>query len=161
LEGKIVPDRSDFELLSLIKRLAVLLQQNIDLWLKPYDLARSQYAVLHNLKGEESIPAGKLAALMLVEPATMSGLIDTLEAKGLVKRLEQTGDKRRKYVQLTPAGRELVATIPPPGPVMERSLRSGIDAEEVNTMKAVGHQMILNLESELRKQETNKSAGEV
>lgn len=155
-----MPDRADFELLTLIKRLAALLQQNIDLWLKPYDLARSQYAVLYSLRGEESIPAGKLAEMMLVEPATMSGLIDTLEMKGLVKRLEQAGDKRRKYVQLTPIGRELVAAIPPPGPIMERALRSGIDAEEVNTMKAVGHQMILNLEAELQRQEEERGARE-
>ncbi len=146
-------ERSDFELLVLIKRLALLVQQNVDIWLKPYDLARSQYLVLFNLRDVEGLPAGELAAKLQVEPATMSGLIDTLEMKGLVKRTEQTGDKRRKYIRLTDAGRETVRTIPPPGPVMERALRSGIDADEVNTMKAVGHQMILNLEAELRMQE--------
>lgn len=148
-----MPDRADYELLALIKRLAVLVQQNIDQWLKPYDLARSQYAVLYNLRDVDSLPAGELAARLMVEPATMSGLIDTLEAKGLVKRTEQAADKRRKYVQLTDTGREVVRKIPPPGPVMERALRNGIDADEVNTMKAVGHQMILNLEAELRKRE--------
>lgn len=145
--------QTDYELLAIIKRLAVLVQQNIDLWLKPYDLARSQYAVLYNLRDVDSLPAGELAARLQVEPATMSGLIDTLESKHLAKRIEQAGDKRRKYVQLTDAGREMVRTIPPPGPVMERALRREIDAGDVNIMKAVGHQMILNLEAELRKQE--------
>lgn len=148
-----MPERADYELLAIIKRLAVLVQQNIDLWLKPYDLARSQYAVMYNLRDVDSLAAGELASRLQVEPATMSGLIDTLEAKGLAKRIEQDGDKRRKYVRLTDAGREMVRTIPPPGPVMERALRSEIDADEVNTMKAVGHQMILNLEAELRRQE--------
>lgn len=148
-----MPERADYELVAMIKRLSVLVQQNIDQSLKPYDLARSQYAVLFNLRGVDSLPAGELAAKLQVEPATMSGLVDTLEAKGLVKRSERADDKRRKYVQLTPAGKRLVTTIPPPGPVMERALRNGIDAEEVNTMKAVGHQMILNLEATLRKQE--------
>lgn len=148
-----MPDRADFELLMLIKRLAALLQQNIDQLLKPYDLARSQYAVLYNLRDVDSLPAGELATIMQVEPATMSGLLDTLESKGFVTRTEQAGDKRRKYVQLTDSGREMIRTIPPPGPIMERALRSGIDADEVNTMKAVGHQMILNLEAELSKQE--------
>ena len=153
-----MPGQVDYELLALIKRLAALLQQNIDLWLKPYDLARSQYAVLYNLRDIESLPAGELAARLQVEPATMSGLIDTLETKGLVKRTEQPGDKRRKYVQLTPAGRKLVGTIPPPGPVMERALRRDVEADEVHIMKAVGHQMILNLEAELQKQEGGRGA---
>jgi DNA-binding MarR family transcriptional regulator len=138
--------------MSLIKRLSALLQQNVDLWLKPYDLARTQYIVLHRLQ-DGPLTASELATSMQVEPATLSGLVDTLESKGLVTRVEQAEDKRRKDVQLTEAGHRLVSTIPPPGPTMERALRNEVDPGDVHILKAVGLQMIKNLEQELRRQE--------
>ena len=144
--------QTDTELIVLIKRLSALLQQSIDLWLKPYDLARTQYIVLRRL--QDGLHTGsELAARMQVEPATLSGLIDTLEAKGLVERTENTTDKRRKDVQLTNAGRKLLARIPPPGPVIERRLRRDIDPGDVHILRAVGQQMIRNLETELTGQE--------
>jgi len=141
------------ELVSLIKRLAALLHQNIDLRLKPYGLARTQYVVLWNLGNEGNLPMSELLTRLQVEPATLSGIIDALEAKGLVSRIENTTDKRRKDVRLTEAGHKLVESIPPPGPTIEKILRENINPEDVHILGAVGHQMITNLEAELRKQE--------
>jgi DNA-binding MarR family transcriptional regulator len=144
---------ASYELVALIKRLAALLHQNIDVRLKPYGLARTQYVVLHNLYEAGTLPTGSLLEKLQVEPATLSGIIDTLEAKGLVTRVEHTEDKRRKDVQLTDAGRIMVDAIPPPGPVMERILRQEVDPGDVHILKAVGLQMVRNLEQELQKQE--------
>lgn len=141
------------ELVALIKRLAVLLYQNIDVRLKPYGLARTQYAVLKHVGEAGDMPTSELLTRLQVEPATLSGLIDTLEVKGLVVRVERTEDKRRKDVRLTAAGRKLLDTIPPPGPVMERILRQEVDPGDVHILKAVGQQMIRSLEQEIQKQE--------
>ena len=141
------------ELVALIKRLAALLHQNIDAKLKPYGLARTQYIILRNLYDAGTLPTGSLLEKLQVEPATLSGLIDTLEAKGLVVRVEHVEDKRRKDVQLTDAGRVTVDTIPPPGPVMEQVLRQEVNPGDVHILKAVGQQMLKNLEQELQKQE--------
>jgi DNA-binding MarR family transcriptional regulator len=146
-------EQASYELVTLIKRLATLLHQNIDLKLKPYGLARTQYAVLRNLYEAGTLPTGSLLEKLQVEPATLSGLIDTLETKGLVRRVEHAEDKRRKDVELTAAGRALIDTIPPPGPLMERILRNDVDPGDVHILKAVGGQMLKNLEGELRKQE--------
>ena len=143
---------TDTELVSLIKRLSTLLQQNIDMRLKPYDLARTQYIVLRQLD-DGSMTTSELAAAMQVEPATLSGVIDTLETKGLVTRVEQAEDKRRKDICLTDAGHALLATIPSPGTAIEHVLREDVDGGDVHILRAVGQQMIKNLEAELRKQE--------
>jgi DNA-binding MarR family transcriptional regulator len=148
----VISGNADTELVSLIKRLATLLHQNIDLRLKPYDLARTQYIVLRKLD-DGAMTASELAADMQVEPATLSGVIDTLETKGLVKRIERAEDKRRKDVCLTDAGHELLATIPSPGTEIEHVLREEVDPGDVHILRAVGQQMIKNLETELRKQE--------
>jgi DNA-binding MarR family transcriptional regulator len=148
----VISGNADTELVSLVKRLATLLYQNIDLRLKPYDLARTQYVVLCQLD-DGHMTTGELAAAMQVEPATLSGVIDTLETKDLVRRVESTEDKRRKDISLTDAGHELLAAIPAPGTEIEHVLREEVDPGDVHILRAVGRQMIKNLEAELRKQE--------
>lgn len=146
-------ETTSFELVTLVKRLAALMHQNIDIKLKPYGLARTQYAVLWNIDEAGYLPTSELLAKLMVEPATLSGIIDTLESKGLVKRTEDAVDKRRKDVRLTDAGRQLFESIPPPGPVMEQVLRENVTPDDVHILRAVGQQMLSNLEAELKKHE--------
>jgi len=148
-----MPSKASYEIVALIKRLSTLLQQNLDARLKPYGLARTQYSVLWHLREVSSLPNSELVAIMQVEPATLTGLIDTLESKGLVTRLEHAEDKRCKDVGLTDAGRALVESIPPPGPALEEVLRSEVDSNDVYILKAVGEGMIRSLKAELQKQE--------
>src|ERR1700744_877616 len=111
-----MPEPDSYEFIVAIKRLAGLLHQKIDTLLKPYDLARTQFVILRHLSQQDSLPTSELVKRMQVEPATLSGLLDTLESKGLIDRVERPEDKRRKDVRLTAAGSKLLAEIPPPGP---------------------------------------------
>lgn len=149
-----MPDPDSFELVMLINRLAALLHKNIDLKLKPYGLARTQYLVLYYLHTcGGSLPTKELVAKLQVEPATLSSIIDTVESKGLVTRVEFAADKRRKIIELTAAGRKLFESIPIPRAEMEQVLRRDIDPDDVHIIRAVGQQMLTNLEAELQKQE--------
>lgn len=141
--------QDSYELRQLIKRLAILLHQNIDASLRPYDLARTQYIVLYYLDIHPDISTSELAEKMQIEPATLSGIADTLQAKGLVERVDHATDRRRKDIRCTNKGRRLFATIPPPGPAIEKVLLDGIDPAAAATMKTVGLQMLENLEKEL------------
>src|SRR5690606_24232591 len=58
--------------------------------------------------------SGALARAPSLSPATVTGIPDRLEARGLVERRRQENDKRTVVVRLTPAGRRLVAEAPPP-----------------------------------------------
>jgi DNA-binding MarR family transcriptional regulator len=53
-----------------------------------------------------------LASRMFVHPATVVGIIDRLEAKALVTRTRSKGDRRNVDIDLTDAGRRLVARSP-------------------------------------------------
>jgi DNA-binding MarR family transcriptional regulator len=53
-----------------------------------------------------------LASRMFVHPATVVGIIDRLEAKGLATRTRSKGDRRNVDIDLTDSGRELVAGSP-------------------------------------------------
>lgn len=60
------------------------------------------------------MPAGQLAAQMSLSPATVCGILDRLEARGLIVRERQTDDKRRVLVKLTSKGRSTTRRAPSP-----------------------------------------------
>jgi len=59
-----------------------------------------------------SLKVSELARQMYLHPATVVGILDRLEAKGLVVRRRSTEDRRVVEISLTDAGSELVASSP-------------------------------------------------
>jgi DNA-binding MarR family transcriptional regulator len=53
------------------------------------------------------LPMNELAALLACDNSNVTGLIDRLEARGLVARQPSSEDRRVKHVVLTAAGRRL------------------------------------------------------
>jgi DNA-binding MarR family transcriptional regulator len=51
------------------------------------------------------VSAGRLAAILHVDPSTLSVVLKRLEARGLVKRRKDAGDRRRALLELTASGR--------------------------------------------------------
>lgn len=60
-----------------------------------------------------TLTPAQLAEQSGVTRATMTGLIDTLERDGMVKRRPDPGDRRQLYVELTPSGSAFLAKILP------------------------------------------------
>jgi DNA-binding MarR family transcriptional regulator len=66
-----------------------------------------------NRDPEKPVNLADLAERSRVTRATMTGLIDTLERDGLVKREHSAGDRRMLLVRLTDAGRTFLDKILP------------------------------------------------
>ena len=77
--------------------------------LKPFGSTRSQWWVLAFLSRDDGMTQSKLAEELDVGKVGLGGLIDRLEAAGLVERRASPGDRRVKRVFLTREGRRLVA----------------------------------------------------
>jgi DNA-binding MarR family transcriptional regulator len=56
---------------------------------------------------------GELSRLLLVTSGNLTGIVDRLEAEGLVRRVQGTEDRRVVRIVLTPKGRRLVDRIMP------------------------------------------------
>lgn len=69
-------------------------------------LSIAQLDVLRRLRQGPS-PMGPLAVQMNCEPSNLTGLVDRLEARGLVERQPHPEDRRVKCVGLTEAGEKL------------------------------------------------------
>jgi MarR family transcriptional regulator, organic hydroperoxide resistance regulator len=53
------------------------------------------------------IAAGRVAAILHVHPSTLTGILQRLEARGLLQRKADPSDRRRALFALTPKGRKL------------------------------------------------------
>ena len=78
-----------------------------------YGLSGPQLQCLRQLETAGALPTGELAAAMSLSPATVCGILDRLEARGLVLRERQADDKRRVVVRLSGEGRAVVERAPP------------------------------------------------
>ena len=68
------------------------------------DLAPVQAKALHELNVEPPISMRELAERLKSDPSNVTGLIDRLEARGLVERRPDPKDRRIKGLALTSAG---------------------------------------------------------
>lgn len=67
------------------------------------DLSMRQYAALHGIRDGATSP-GELARLWQVTPAVITGIVDRLERRGLVRREPDPDDRRRLRLALTEKG---------------------------------------------------------
>jgi DNA-binding MarR family transcriptional regulator len=79
-----------------------------------WDISASQFNVLNVLRDHpEGITQVELSRLLIMHRSNVTGLIDRLEARGLVSRKENAEDRRAYRVVLTANGRKLLAEIVP------------------------------------------------
>jgi DNA-binding MarR family transcriptional regulator len=69
-----------------------------------FELPPVQYHVLHLIEPDQPVPMGRLAATLGCDASNVTGLVDRLEARGLVRRQPSAEDRRVKVIQLTATG---------------------------------------------------------
>ena len=81
---------------------------------KEYGVSIPQVLCLQYLRDAENYQAGQgdIRKFLNLNASTASGIINRLEAKGLVARLPRSGDKRVVTIALTSAGDQLMQKIP-------------------------------------------------
>jgi DNA-binding MarR family transcriptional regulator len=76
-----------------------------------FDLSPIQCHVLHLIEPEHPLPMSRLADTLSCDASNVTGLVDRLESRGLVRRQPSPQDRRVKVLQLTPAGARLRAQL--------------------------------------------------
>jgi DNA-binding MarR family transcriptional regulator len=68
------------------------------------ELSPAQCHVLHLIEPGRGVPMGLVAETLACDASNVTGLVDRLESRGLVRRRASDGDRRVKVLDLTPAG---------------------------------------------------------
>jgi DNA-binding MarR family transcriptional regulator len=78
-----------------------------------FELTSVQYAAMEAIASQPGIDATRLSELIAFDKATLGGVLDRLEAKGLIARRPSPQDRRVKSVSLTAAGGRLLKKVGP------------------------------------------------
>jgi DNA-binding MarR family transcriptional regulator len=100
-------------------------------------LTASDINALGNLADGTPRTVSALGAAVGSRPATMTGILDRLERRGLVSRTARPGDRRAVQIELTPDGAEAAATIRRTLRTLERRALADLPPEALDGARAV------------------------
>ena len=81
---------------------------------KKYQVSAPQLNCLISLYENGPLPPSQIAKYIMVKSSTVTGIVDRLEQKGLVKRFRNSPDRRVITIELTDSGKNLAKNAPPP-----------------------------------------------
>ena len=97
---------------------------------QPHGVTPVQFAVLQLLEHMPGIDQRTLAQEVGFDKATIGGVIDRLEARGLLLRQQTPKDRRVKLLNLTDAGKELLQALMPIALQAQRHMLDPLSDEE-------------------------------
>ena len=101
---------------------------------KIYNVSSAQLNCLLALHENGPLSPSQIAKMIMVNSSTVTGIIDRLEHKGLVKRMRISTDRRIITVDLTKNGKVLAENAPPP---IQQKLFDGLSKTPEKELKKI------------------------
>jgi MarR family transcriptional regulator for hemolysin len=138
----------------LINDVARQLRRRFDDQAKAHGLTLPQWRTLAQLYHTEGVSQVALAACTETNPMTMSGILDRLEARGLVERIADPNDSRAKLAQTTAKARALVEEMRAVGTQVYDEALTGVSLADREVLLSALSQISSNLseQSAMRKE---------
>lgn len=105
---------ADQEILRSLRRIFHAVDRHSRRLARVHGLTEPQALCLNAIQRMDMTSPGLLARAISLSPPTVTGILDRLERRGLVRRERNERDKRQVVIRLTDAGRRLLAASPPP-----------------------------------------------
>lgn len=106
--------RLDQEVLRSLRRIFHAVDRHSRRLARLHGLTEPQAICLNAVNRAGQVNPGQLARTVSLSPPTVTGILDRLERRGLIRRERTARDKRQVVVCLTEAGRTLLDNSPPP-----------------------------------------------
>ena len=121
------------------------MRRMVELALQRHDLSPSQFHLLGALKsGGGVLSTGDIARIMLRASQTVTGLVDRLEAQGLVERELDRHDRRKANVRITRAGERRLTLALPTANDLAESIVAPLTDEELRDFEAKLRKLLAN-----------------
>ncbi len=141
------PIPQDDELLVLLTAVARFVRTLADRRARGQGMTRAQWLILFRLRGAPGLTQRELAVLLEVEPITVGRLVDRLEARGLVERRSDPGDRRVWRLHLTPAAAPVLTEIDMARGLFDAQATRGLTPGQRGTVIAALLAMKANLQA--------------
>lgn len=142
------PGGSGDEILRALRRILRAVDRHGRRLAQQHHLTGPQLICLREVQRSGPLNPGQLARSVSLSPATVTGILDRLEARGLVTRRRRNRDKRQVLVQLADRGVDLLAHTPPP--LQERFVQrlEALEPEERERIAAALAQVVELMDAE-------------
>jgi homoprotocatechuate degradation regulator HpaR len=115
-----------------------------------HGVTEQQWRVIRALVDGGTVDIGALAAQCCILPASLSRIVDTLEAKKLVARRAHAADQRRVVVEVTAAGRRLFQAVAPHSEAHYREIAALVGADRLDAFYEMLDDLIARLGAKQR-----------
>jgi MarR family transcriptional regulator, temperature-dependent positive regulator of motility len=106
------------------------------------DLTSVQFAALNAIALQPDIDQASLATAISFDRATIGGVIDRLERKGLVQRVVSAQDRRARQLHLTPEGEQLLAACRPVVTALQAEILAPLTPAEREVFLELAHKAL-------------------
>ena len=130
-------DATPMGIVGRISRLSRLLDKELKDFFADYGLEFWEFDVLATLRRSGApyeLSPGALLRTSMVTSGAITNRVDRMEAKGLVERLRDPGDRRGVRIRLTPAGLELIDKLVPLHVANEQRLLAALAGDDRDTL---------------------------
>jgi DNA-binding MarR family transcriptional regulator len=107
-----------------------------------FDLTSVQFAALDAIAQQPGIDQAGLASTIGFDRATIGGVIDRLESKGLVQREISALDRRARQLRLTPGGEQMLASVRPVVEALQADILAPLSPPEQARFLALAHKAL-------------------
>ena len=137
-------DRTDH----LMGKLHRSLRRNYDRQLKSFSLTPCQFEVLMTLWSEDGIVLSELGRRVSRDGPTITGVVDRMEKKMLVKRKRGDHDRRVVKVNLTAKGKNMQEQLSSTKKEIFERITHDLSLREINHLVTLLEKMMKNVERE-------------
>jgi DNA-binding MarR family transcriptional regulator len=113
---------------------------------RPLGATLQMWRVLAALRERDGRRMGDLSATTSIEVSTLTRLVDSMEAKGLVARRRAADDARVVELSVTAAGRRLTQKIVPIAERYEQVALAGFSAAEADRLRTALRRLYANMD---------------
>jgi len=119
------------------------LRNKLDNALKEFDITAAQFSVLKQIQlSGQPITAAEIAQRLGSDRPTISGIINRLEKKGIVVKVDNPEDKRSSYLQIDKESNQLVDRITNISHRLNADIFSIYSDEEASQLLEMIHRLI-------------------
>lgn len=128
----------------LMRRVVNGIAHGVDRRLEGVGLTNAQWVPLFKLYLKHAATAAELARGCQVDAGAMTRMLDRLEAKGLIRRLRSTDDRRVVNIELTAEGVQAAEQIPAVLCEVQNAHLAGVSRDEWLALKGTLRRMLEN-----------------
>ncbi|MSU91294.1 MarR family transcriptional regulator [Rhodobacteraceae bacterium 2CG4] len=136
-----------------ISRLSKLLDSHAAKQLAPHELGLTWYRILMVLSIFGQTTAADLSRLMVIDRAQISRAVSDLLARGLLAQQTDPNNRRKKLLNLTPAGRAILSEVQPMLESRQKVFADLLDEDELMALRSAIDKISRHLALELEQPE--------